>query len=180
MAAVNQAARVLRLDEGTWRWLDADASVRGAGLVVIGAYLILAFDRFGWPDSAFRATTRTLLVGLYGWLWLAVVPWIVVRMTTTSRAPLSDYMRLTGHAHLPLLLVAILVFVLPVSLGVSGIALWPALFAGVVWMPAMLVNAVATAAGVSRRSAALPALVPYVVWAAVAGRWLWRQIGHLL
>lgn len=174
------AARVLRLDQGTWRWLDSAATVRGAGLVVIGAYLVVAFDRFGWPDFAIRATTRTVLVGFYGWMWLAVASWIAVRLATGSRAPIADYVRLTGHAHLPLLLVAVLVMIFPVTLNVEHVSLWPALFSGLFWMPAMVVNAAATPSGLSLRRAALPAVVAYLAWAAVVGRLVWRQIGHLL
>lgn len=177
---MTHVARVLRLDHGAWRWLDSDATVRGAGFVVIGGYLGLAFVRFGWPDFAVRATTRMLLIGFYGWIWLAGASWAAGRLATGTRAPLTDHLRLTGHAHLPLLLVAVFLIVFPVTLNVGYLGLWPALFAGVFWMPAMLVNAVAMASGLSLRRAVLPAVVPYVAWAAVVGRWLWRHVGHLL
>lgn len=180
MATMTPVARVLRLDRGTWLWLDSDASVRGAGFMVIGTYLILAFGRFGWPDFAVRATTRMLLVGFYGWMGLAVAAWLAVRLAGSKPAPFSDFARLTGHAHLPLLLVAVTLLVFPVTFDVGGVGRWPAIFVALFWMPAMLVNAVATGSGWSRWQAAGPAIVAYVVWAAVVGRWLWRMLGHLM
>lgn len=148
--------------------------------MVIGVYVILAHARFGWPDFALQATTRMLLVGFYGWMWLAAASWAAMRLIEGSRNSLSDHVRLAGHAHLPLLLVAVTLLVFPVTLDVGGVGRWPALFAALFWMPAMLINAVATGAGVSRRHAAAPAIVAYAVWAAVVGRWLWRLLAHLL
>jgi hypothetical protein len=148
--------------------------------MVIGAYLILAFDRFGWPDFAVRATTRTLLIGFYGWIWLAVSSWAAARLASGRPGSPSSYLRLTGHAHLPILLVAALLLVFPVTLNVPSIGLWPALFAGVVWMPAMLANVVSALSGLSLGRAALVAALPYAAWAAVVGRLMVRQVGHLL
>lgn len=116
MAAMMLAARVLRLDQGTWRWLESDASLTGAGIVVIGTYLVLAFDRFGLPDFAVRATTRTLLFGFYGWIWLAASSWAAVRLASGPPGSISSYLRLTGHAHLPILLVAAFLLLFPVTL----------------------------------------------------------------
>jgi hypothetical protein len=180
MAALRAAVRALRLDPGTWRWLDSDASLTGAALVVIGTYLMLAFDRFGWPDFAIRPTTRAVLIGFYGWIWLAVASWAIVRRASVPSASLSSYLRLTGHAHFPILVVAAFLLVFAVTLNVAFIGRWPTLFAGVVWMPAMLASVVSTLSGLSLGRAALVVALPYAAWVAVVGTHMFRQVEHLL
>lgn len=177
---MNGLSRALRLDLGTWRWLESEASLAGAGLVVLGGYLMFALDRFGWPDFSPRATVRLMLTGFYGWMWLGVALWVLVRLASGSFGPLAPFVRLVGHAHLPLLLVAIFIQVVSVMLRLPSLARWPALFAGVFWMPAMLAGAVAASADVRLPRALLIVTVPYLVWVAVVGRILWRQLGHLL
>ena len=174
------AARALRLDEDRWRWLADEATPGGAALVVLGAYLVFAFDRFGWPDFALRPTTRLVLTGFYGWLWLAGASWVVTRIAFAGRTSLTSFVRLTGHAHLPLLLLAAFIQFVSVMLNATNVARWPALFVGAFWVPALLVNAVSAASGLGRGRASLAVGVPYLVWAAVVGRLLWRQLGHLL
>ena len=174
------AARALRLDEPTWRGLSVWATPVGAGLVVLSAYLVFAFDRFGWPDFAVRPTVRLMLTGLYGWIGLAAASWLIARRVFASSGAASMLIRLTGHAHLPLLFVAVFIQVVSVTLDISNMARWPALFAGLFWMPAMLVNALAVSSGLDRPRAALAVAVPYLVWVAVVGRLLWRHLHHLL
>ena len=172
--------RVLQLHEDRWRWLEDRASPAGAAAVVIGSYLVFAFDRFGWPDFAVRPTARLLLTGFYGWVGLAVAGWAIARLGLSVSAPLRDFVRLVGHAHLPLLVVGLLIQVVSVMFAVEGVAMGPALFVAAFWLPALLVAAVAAAADLSYRRAALVVVVPYLVWAGVVGRWVWRLLGHLL
>lgn len=180
MAAMRMAARMLRLDQGTWRWLESDASLTGAGFIVIGAYLVLAFDRFGWPDFAIRATTRMVLIGFYGWIWLALSSWAAFRLASGAPASPTSYLRLTGHAHLPILLIAAFLLVFPVTLNIAFLGVWAALFAGAVWMPSMLANAVSALSGLSLGRAAFVVALPFAAWAAVVGRIMLLQVGHLL
>jgi hypothetical protein len=198
-------------------WLADDAGPVGAGVIVLGAYLFLAFSRFGWPDFAIRPTTRFMLTGLYGWMWLAASSWLVARMVSGSARMVSGsarvvsgsarvvsgsarvvsgsarvvsgsarmvsgsaFLRLTGQAHVPLLFLALFIQLVSVTLSFTDAALWPALFVGVFWMPAQLVHAVAAASGLRLRRAVLVAAGPYLGWAAVVGRHLWGQLGHLL
>jgi hypothetical protein len=177
---VTIAARALQLDRSRWRWLAEEASPAGAGLIVLGAYLMLAFARFGWPDFALRPTARLMLTGFYGWMGLAVCTWAVARYVSAPPGSLSVFVRLTGHAHLPLLLLAAFIMLVPVTLDVTGAALWPALFAGAFWMPALLMNAVAASSGLNLRAAVWVTAGPYLLWVAVVGRLLWRQLAHLL
>lgn len=175
------AARALRLDQSTWRRLAATATPAGAGLIVVGAYLVVAFDRFGLLGFfEVRATLRIILTGLYGWLWLVGAAWLIARWAFGHRGSGRSLVPLLGHSHLPLLLLAIFVQFVSVSLNTTGISIWPALLAVAFWMPAMLVAATATGLDLSHRRALVTAGVPYAVWLLVVGRSLWRQIGHLL
>jgi len=168
------------MDDDRWRWLEDQATPGGAALVVLGAYLVFAFDRFGWPDFAVRPTTRLVLTGFYGWLWLAGASWLVARIAFAGRASLPSFVRLSGHAHLPLLLLAALIQLVSVMLNATNVARWPALFVGAFWLPVLLVNAVSAASNFGRGRASLAVAVPYLVWATVVGRLLLRQLGHLL
>lgn len=177
---MRRLARSLRLDEGTWKWLDHVATGSGAISVALGAYLILAVDRYGWPVDAPRATVRFVLVGLYGWVWLTVSSFVVVRVAWAVSAPIVGLFRLTGHAHLPLLVLGIVVQVFAVMGGVTGLLVSPALFAGLVWMPAMTASAVRVWGELNLSRAATAVVVPYLVWALIVGRHLWSQLDHLL
>lgn len=148
--------------------------------MVLGTFLLLAFNRLGWPDSAFRATTRFVLIGFYGWLGLTLATFVVVRLAFRRSGPFTTLLRLVAHAHLPLLFVAIVMQLMSVSLDITGLARWPAVFAGVFWMPAMLTAALCPWADLTRPQAALSAAAPYLVWAATVGRFLWYQLDHLL
>ena len=88
-------ARALRLDRDRWRWLANGASPTGAVLMVLGAYLLWAWDRFGWPEFALRPTVRLMLIGFYGWIWLAVASWVIARFAFASSGSLSSFLRLT-------------------------------------------------------------------------------------
>jgi len=175
------AARALRLDDSTWRRMAAMATPAGAGLIVGGAYLVFAFDRFGMQGFfEIRATIRMMLTGLYGWLWLVGASWVIARFAFGYQGPPSRLGPLMGHAHLPLLLLAVFIQFVSIALTATGPAFWLAVFTGVFWMPAMLVSATMSAAGLSLRQAAVAAGVSYLGWALVVGRSLWTQLEHLL
>ncbi len=180
MGTVSRIAVALRLDDFRWYWLESEATRLGSSALVLGTFLLLAFNRLGWPDFALRATTRFVLIGLYGWLGLALATWWLVRLAYRRADSLPTLFRLVAHAHLPLLFVAIVMQVTSVSLDIGGLARWPAVFAGVFWMPAMLAAALCAWADLKRHQAVLSAAVPYLVWAATVGRFLWNQLDHLL
>ncbi len=175
------AARALRLDGSTWRRLSAMATPAGAGLIVFGTYLVLAFDRFGMQGFfEVRATVRMVLTGFYGWLWLAGATWAIARFLFRYLGAPGQLPSLFGHAHLPLLLLAVFIQFVSITLNVTGIAFWLSLFAGAFWMPAMLISATATSTTLSLRQAAVAAGLPYLGWVLVVGRTLWIQLEHLL
>ena len=181
MAALTSTARVLRFDTSAWQRLVKTGTLAGAGLVVAGAYLLLAFDRFGIQGFVeARATTRLLLSGLYGWLGLAVGTWLVARLAWQEQRPFEPVLRLFGHAHVPLLFVAVAIQFVSVALRLTDVVLWLALFVVFVWMPAQLLAATEISLGLEKRQSALAVLGPYVAWLLVVGRWLETQFGHLL
>lgn len=174
-------ARALRLDGSTWRRVSAMATPAGAGLMVLGAFLVLAFDRFGVQGILEpRATVRMGLTGFYGWMWLSGAIWLSARLAFGHRGPLRPLVPLVGHAHLPLLLVAVFIQFVSVTLDLTGPAWWFAVFVGLFWMPGMLVAAVRNLVSATLLRAVAITLIPYVVWVLVVGRTLWTQVGHLL
>lgn len=175
------AARLLRFDRSTWERYQTGTSLAWAVIVAVGAYFILAFDRFG-IQGAFepRATVRMLLIGFYGWLWLAGASWLVGRLAFGARAPLGTVFRLYGYAHLPLMLSAITIQVVSVAFQILGPALVISLFAGLFWMPALLVAATRQAFDLDSARAIMVVIGPYAVWLLVVGRLLFTHLGHLL
>jgi hypothetical protein len=174
-------ARTLRFDHDTWRSYQSQASLGWAFVVAMGAYAILAFDRFGVQGvTAPRGTVRLLLTGFYGWLWLAAAAWVIGRFVLGADTPFATVFRLYGYAHLPLVILAVVIQVFSVAFRASGPALLVALFAGVFWMPALLVAATSQAFAIDRRRALAVVAAPYLVWLLVVGRSLYIQVGHLL
>ena len=174
-------ARLLRLDGAAWDRLALDEGLVGAALITMGAYAVLAFDRFG-PQAFFepRATVRFLLTGFYGWLWLAAAAWVIGRITQRSRVRFEPVFRLFGHAHLPILVLAITIQVASVLFRLQGPALLVVGFVVSFWMPAALVAASRVAFDVGTRTAILIVVGPYVVWLLVVGPSLAGQLGHLV
>ena len=178
---MTQVARTLRFDRITWQAYDTQSGLGWSFAVAIGAFAILAFDRFGVQGVIEpRATVRLLLTGFYGWLWLASAAWLIGRFVFGGEARFSTVFRLYGYAHLPLVVLAVTIQVVSVALRISGPPFLLAVFVGMVWMPALLVAATSQAFGIDRRRALAVALVPYLIWVLVVGRSLYTQIGHLL
>ncbi len=132
----------LRLTPSRWEAIVPDAPERGAA-TVIGAWLLLAFGRFGLPAiTEPRALLRFVLVGVYVWLAMAAVVWAVGRTArATGRAgavpDLTQALQFTGLAHQPTVVLGALLL-----LGQVVPAIWPftvgsALTLGV-WLPGLL------------------------------------------
>ena len=181
MATLTATAKLLRLDPDTWRNLAATGTFAGSALVAIGAYGILAFDRFGVQGITDpRATVRLLLVGFYGWLWLAGAAWLIAQVAVGSIVGFPRVLRLYGNAHLPLVVVAITIQIFAVFAQALGPALVVGVFSVLFWMPAMLTGATRQAFGVETKRAMVIVAGPYLIWVLTAGRWLFSQVGHLL
>lgn len=121
-----------------------------------------------------------MLVGFYGWLFLAGASWLIARFRYNADAGFLTAVRLYGFVHLPLMALAVVVQVLSVSLRLFTPAGLLAILVVVVWMPALSIAAGRQAFGLDVDRAALVGLVPYVVWLATAGVWMFGQVGHLL
>lgn len=149
--------------------------------MVLGAYLVFAFDRFG--TAAFfepRAAVRMMLIGFYGWMWLVGAMWLIARAAFGSTGSPSPLVPLVGHAHLPLLVLAVFIQFTSGFAGGTGPGFWLALFAGGLWMPAMLVAAASNFARLTLPQSLVAGGLPYLVWVVVVGRILWTQLEHLL
>ena len=86
---------------------------------------------------------------------------------------------LTGLAHRPLVALAVLIQVLALFDPAGDIGGIAALVVFGFWMPAMLVSAVVWAYDQTLVRAITLAAIPYVLWLATAGRYLFIQVGHL-
>ncbi|MEL6981546.1 MAG: hypothetical protein AAFO29_03895 [Actinomycetota bacterium] len=173
----------LRLDPARWDIIDVTTPWRGLATVV-GGWLLLAFARLGIPAAgAPRALLRFLLVGIYVWLAMAVVVWLIARLADRIRpvpgAPgFTPSLQVTGLVSQPLV-----VFGFVILLGQVVSAQWPftiaAVLAALVWLPGLLVAGLASAFGRLDRFSVAAAGTAYLVWLAGAGRYLIDRVGHL-
>lgn len=185
-----ELAAIFRVSPARW---DAMGPIHGgrAAAVVIGAWALLAWSRFGFQaTSAPRAPVRFVLVGVYGWLGLAVLLWAAGRIigriaeATTGVAPspgatLDSVVRVVGLAHQPILVVAVLAQFLQV-LPLPRLSLAVAVFTFVLWLPGVLGAAVMSLHRLTPSRAALVVIVGYGPWLATAGRYLNERLGHLI
>ncbi len=174
-------AKLMRLDLAAWDRMDRIGTTASGIATAVGSFAFFAFDRFGFQAFiAPRAATRMLLVGLYGWLGLSLAAWLIARFGNLSDAELGEVARMYGYAHLPLLILSFAIQLFAVTLQLLGPSLVVALFVAAVWLPLSLLSATRYVFGAAARSALLIVGVPYLVWLALVGGYLWRQIGHLL
>jgi hypothetical protein len=181
VATVTRSAELLRLDRDTWARYHGTGTLISASLVSLGAYVVFAFDRFGFAAfSEPRSSVRLVLIGFYGWLWLAGALWLSGRIVGAGDIPFELVFRLIGLVHLPLLIVAIMIQIFAMLLRILGPSLAVGLFSVIFWLPALLVAATRQAFDVDARLAIVLVGGPYVVWLLVVGRILNDQLGHLL
>lgn len=173
----------LRLHPDRWAHLDEPGPTRALATVV-GGWALLAWARFGLPGlAAPRPVLRFLLVGVYVWLLLAALAaatgLAAARLGRRGPVPGPERaLQITGSAHLPLVVFGAGLLV--------GQVLWvPSLLTALavatlgIWLPGMLVAAMAEAFGRADRWSVGTALVLYGCWAGLAGRYLFDRVGHL-
>lgn len=178
---MERLAVLLRLDQARWKELDR-ATNEAAIALVIGTFVVLAWNRFG-TQGVFspRASVRMLLVGIYGWLGLAVGLSLMARLFGDRSQPrIVALLRLTGFAHGPLLAVAVVMLVMAGFLQVLGPALVLAVITFSFAMPANLIAATRTHFDVAFPRAMGIVVAPYLVWVLLVGTYLERSVGHLL
>ena len=178
---MSRLVRWLRLDDRTRTRWSLSSTVSGVAALTVGSYAVLAFDRFGLQGfSEPRGPARLVLVGFYGWIGLTVAAWLTAGRSIRGPGTLSRLFRLLGHAHVPLLALAVVIQGLSITGQIQGPARTVAIFTILFWMPAMLVKATRTALGLDSPAALLAVGGPYLLWLLIVGRYLLDQVGHLL
>jgi len=183
------ATRSLGLDEARWSYVGP-ASLGSAAIRVVAASLLFALSRFGGLvlDSP-RAFTRMTLVGVYGWLGLTAGVWLGVAVlgavtgaTNNAAQPpsLQHSGSAVGLAHMPLLILGVVIFAAGGLFEILGPGLVAAAFVLGFWFPAALVAATRSAYQLSLTRAAAVLALPYLLWLAIVGRHLMTQVQHLL
>lgn len=126
-----------------------------------------------------------LLTGLWGWVVLSVLIWICISLLTTGPVQnrlvaLQRTAASVAVAHFPLNILGLYVatFGQFIASRRPGIVLATIVFA--LWIPRLLVKTVEHSSGVSGIDALKIVAVPYVLWLAWIGRYLYLQLGHLL
>lgn len=181
--------RVLGLDRDRWARLGP-MSMWPATVLAVGASLVMAWNRFGGVAAdAPRAFLRLTLVGVWGWLGLAVAIWLATELVRAVSereeddpppAALERTLALVGLAHAPVLLLGVVIFFSAGLLQVLGPGMVVAVFVYGFWSPALLVAAVTYALDLRPLVAVVVVSVPYAVWLLVVGRHLLDQVQHLL
>jgi hypothetical protein len=175
------AAYTLRLNRRRWEDIETDSLGRPI-LIVVGTWLLLAWARFGSHSiSSPRALTRYVLVGVYGWIGLSVLFWLVGRIQTApgsgTHGMVAAAIRV-GQVHQPLAiggLIIQIIQILPTGPVTGIIAL-----ASVSWMGGQLIGAMAAHQQRPVFSVAGPTMLAWLPWLATAGFYLWHRLGHLI
>lgn len=175
----------LRVDQGTWSRVQAETMPRRL-LTVVAAFLLAAWNRFGAQGFLGpRSPARMVLTGIYGWLALAILIWIIARrrepaVPGTELSSLQRAAAAVAVAHFPLIILGfyIATFGAFIRTPLPGTVLAVAVFA--VWVPALLGRAMQHLTDVDRVAAFGLIVLPYALWLAWVGRYLYLQVGHLL
>ena len=175
----------LRTDVGTWTRIQVETLPRRM-LTVVGAFALASWNRFGAQGFLGpRAPLRLLLIGLWGWLALSVVVWLIARTFDEDlrNDPLYGLQRAAASmtvTHFPIIILGMYLgtFGAFIRTPIPGLILAVVVFAA--WVPTLYVRAMLHLAQVDTRTAILAMIVPYALWLATVGRHLWQQLGHLI
>lgn len=210
---MSELARAFGLSAASWE-RARNADLRGPALTAVGAWVLMAWNRFGLQGlAAPRVGVRFVLIGFYAWIAMAGLIWLGGRLAaqrststpasalasthapistpvatstpaaTSSSVPAPGLLRLvvvTGWVHKPLVVVGVALQLLAFVAPGSGVGTVVAALALLLWMPAMLVAALAWAFDRPMRQLVVVVGVTQAVWLATAGRFLLTQVGHLL
>lgn len=181
----------LRVDRGTWANVQAETMPRRV-VTVVAAFALSAWNRFGAQAALGpRSPMRMILTGIYGWLALTLLIWLIARSRSQSdeRSQSHDEGTLwslqragaaVAVAHFPLIILSFYMatFGAFIRTPIPGTILAVAVFA--VWIPVLLVRAMQHLIDVERPMAFGLIVIPYLLWLAWIGRYLFFQVGHLL
>lgn len=184
MAALTATRRLLGLDRAKWQRVGP-GSLTSAGALVVVASFLLALNRIGGlVVHEPRSFVRLVLVGVWGWIGMAVLATAVLVVNGSARGGSGRTLRTTlavvGAAHVPLIWASVVLF-----LGASMLQLlWPGLitvvFVFAFWFPAAVGIGLRVSCGAPVRTAAAATAVAYAAWVTVVGRHLYDQLAHLV
>lgn len=163
-------------------------SVWSAAATVFVASTLLALNRFGGlATTAPRPFVKLVLIGVWGWIGLALAVWTLGSLLAGARSqrgpPITTLIRtaaVVGLAHAPIMALTVVVFVAADVMQLLGPGMVSAVFVFVVWFPAWLLAGTRSALRISLPRATAVVAVSYGAWLQVVGRHLLGQIAHLL
>ncbi len=180
------ALRLIGADAARWARVDGDKLWSATALAVVASAL-MALNRFGGlATSAPRSFVRLTLVGVWGWLLLALAIWALGLALSNRGVPrragrsLRRSVVVVGLAHLPIAVLAVVLFVFAGMFQLLGPGYVTAVFAFSVWMPLLLVTGARYRLETSWPVALVSALAPYLGWWWLAGSHLVGRVEHLL
>ena len=185
MDAVTRFPIFLRMDPGTWTRVQVETLQRRV-LTVIAAFALAAWNRFGAQGFLGpRAPIRMLLIGIWGWLVLSFIVWLIARRFDEDlrNDPLYGFQRAAvsmSVTYFPVIIVGFYMatFGAFIRTPIPGLILLAvAVFA---WIPALYARAMQHLTNLDRGPAVLAIAVPYLLWLATVGRYWWQQVGHLI
>ena len=182
-----RAQRALRLDEGRWRDVGPASFWPALGIATVASFA-WSLNRFGGAlvDEP-RSFVRLGLLGIYGWIGLAVAIWAIAAVVADDARALDEKppsvlhsVAVVGLAHMPVVGLGGVVFIAANLAQVLGPGYVAAVFVLGLWFPAVLVAAAHHSFRLSIGRAALAALIPYLLWLLAIGSHLLGRIQHLL
>jgi hypothetical protein len=186
---VRAIPRLLGLDAAKWARVGPESLWSAVALVATASF-VMALNRFGGliVDTP-RSFLRLMLVGIWGWLGLALAIWLIINGARTLQSDrdeagpppsLQINVAALGLAHTPVLALGIVILVAAGLLEVLGPGFVAAVFVFGFWFPAGLIAATAHANRLAPLRAAVVVAVPYLIWMSIIGRHLLDRIQHLL
>lgn len=185
---MNALARWLRVDDERWLGVTPRSLPTGA-VVAVFAAVVIAFDRFGGASfQGFRAFTRLVLVGVWGWIGLgvgiALVGLIGSRLVPSRVGERQPSVQVAiagaGLAHVPVLVFGGVIFFSAGALDILGPGGVTAVVVFLVWFPATLVAATRHTNDADVAASLVMTAPVYGVWWLLAGSHLLDQVRHLL
>ena len=175
----------LRIDVGTWTRVQVEHLPRRM-LTVFGAFMLAAWNRFGAQGFLGpRAPLRMLVIGFWGWLALSFAVWLIAR--TVDEDLRSDPLYGLQRAAVAMTVPHFPLFILGMYIGTFGAFIRTpvpgtilAVLVFVAWIPLLYVRAMQHLTDVTTSKAVLLMVLPYALWLATVGIYLWDQLGHLL
>ena len=185
------SATVRWQDRTSLRWdFLGPSSVWSAIAFVLVASFLMALNRFGGlAVTEPRSVLRLALVGIWGWLGLAVGIWMVAGLLSraaqeparhSASASLQLTLAMVGWAYLPIAALGVVVLFAAGLMQLLGPGLVVGVFVVGVALPVALATGAQQVYGLSLVRAVAVVAVPYSIWLFVVARHVFIQLRHLL